>query len=94
MATPPMPIARIPATDVETRTLEILARYFGRPAADLARTTRFREDLGADSLDLVELLFEIERTFDVSIPEIPLGELRTVADAITCLERAVTGREG
>jgi acyl carrier protein len=94
MATTPMSITPTRIANVEARTLEILAHYFGRPAADLARTTRFREDLGADSLDLVELLFEIERTFDVSIPEMPLGELRTVADAIACLERAVAGREG
>ena len=75
-------------TDVEQRTREIVGRFFRKPPGDLRPETRLREDLGADSLDLVELLFEIEQELDVSIPEAEAADFRTIGDAVRHLQQA------
>jgi acyl carrier protein len=49
--------------------------------------TSFFTDLGADSLDVVEIVMELEEQFDVSIPEEEVATIRTVADAIRYIVR-------
>jgi acyl carrier protein len=55
----------------------------------LRRDASFLEDLGADSLDLVELMMRLEEAFDISIPDDEQAKLRSVGDAIEAIERAV-----
>jgi acyl carrier protein len=45
------------------------------------------DELGADSLDLVELIMELEEEFGVQIPDEEAARIKTVADAIRCIER-------
>ena len=66
---------------------EIVRRHF-RKARVLDRTTRFREDLGADSLDLVELIYEFEQEFGVTIPDPEAVNFRTLGDAAGYVEKA------
>jgi acyl carrier protein len=53
--------------------------------------TSFAEDLGADSLDLVELVLELEEEFDVTIPDVEAEQIKTVEDARRCIEVSVHG---
>ena len=54
---------------------------------DVGLTSSFVEDLGADSLDVAELALELEKEFGVSIPEEEAAQIKTVVDAIRCIER-------
>ena len=51
----------------------------------------FIEDLGADSLDIVELVMEFEKEFNIDIPDEDAEKLRTVGDAVSYLEAKVAG---
>ncbi|HEV8672422.1 MAG TPA: acyl carrier protein [Methylomirabilota bacterium] len=72
----------VPAAEVESRVRAIAAQHFKKPPSAIALEARLREDLGADSLDLLELVFEFEQIFGVPIPDEAAAEIRTVADAI------------
>lgn len=54
-------------------------------ASQITKEARFAEDLDADSLDLVELVMELEEEFDVTVEEEELQELPTVGDAFTLI---------
>jgi acyl carrier protein len=54
-------------------------------ASQVTKEARFAEDLDADSLDLVELVMELEEEFDVTVEEEELQELPTVGDAFTLI---------
>lgn len=69
---------------------EILAEQFGVEAESITEKTTFVEDLGADSLDLVELMMSIEEEFEVGeIPEDVAARIKTVGDVV-----AMIGEEG
>jgi len=74
--------------DVERKAKDVVARHFKKHRGPLDLETRFREDLGADSLDLIELLFEFEQELGVSIPDAAAADLRTIGDAVKYAERA------
>ena len=54
--------------------------------------TSFVEDLGADSVDTVELVMELEEEFDITIPDVDAERIATVADAIRYIERHGVGK--
>lgn len=68
--------------EIEAKVKEIAARRFKKAPDEITPETRLREDLGADSLDLLELVYEFEETFDVPIPDDGTVEIRTIGDAI------------
>ena len=61
---------------------EIIADKLVVDEAEVTETASFTNDLGADSLDTVELLMEFEHTFNISISEEEAGHIVTVADAV------------
>lgn len=73
--------------DTEAKTKQIVAAHFKKPLAALDDDTRLREDLGGDSLDLVELLFELEQELGVRIPDGAAADIRTIGDALRHLQR-------
>ena len=67
---------------VETKVIKIVAEKLNIEDKNVSAASRFQEDLGADSLDIVELLMEIEEEFGVSISDEESEKLKTVGDAV------------
>ncbi len=71
---------------VEDKVKEIITKQMGVKAEQITRETSFINDLGADSLDTVELIMEFEDAFDMNIPDEDAEKIRTVGDAIKYIE--------
>ena len=67
---------------------EITVEQLSVDEADVKMESAFIDDLGADSLDIVELIMAFEEAFDVEIPDDKAEKIRTVADAVKMLEEA------
>ena len=68
--------------DVLTLVREHLAEELEVDAAKIGETTRFKEDLDADSLDLYELVMELEDTYGIAVSEEQAAKITTVGDAV------------
>jgi acyl carrier protein len=75
--------------DLDEKVKEIIAKELGVERDKLTNEASFMEDLGADSLDTVELVMEFEKEFNIDIPDEDAEKLRTVGDALTYLESKV-----
>ena len=71
---------------VEERVVEIVADQLGVEKDKITRESHFVNDLGADSLDQVELVMELEEEFDLEIPDDAAEKLQTVGQAIDFIE--------
>jgi acyl carrier protein len=75
------------ATFSEDRVKEIIAKELEVDVKDLAGEKKFIEDLGADSLDIVELVMALEEEFGLDIPDEDADKLKTVGDAMNYLKQ-------
>ena len=73
---------------VEERVIEIVCENLGVNKDQVTRKTSFQEDVGADSLDIVELVMELEEEFDINIPDDAAEKIQTVGQAIKFIEEA------
>jgi len=73
---------------VEERVIDIVADQLGVEKDKITRETHFVNDLGADSLDTVELVMELEEEFDISISEDSAEKIQRVGEAIDYIEKA------
>lgn len=76
---------------VEERVIEIVADQLGVSKDQITRETHFVNDLGADSLDTVELVMELEEEFDINIPDDAAEKIQTVGQAVDHISAAVDG---
>ncbi len=76
---------------VDERVKKIIAEQLGVEEEEVTPEAHFVEDLGADSLDTVELVMALEEEFEIEIPDEDAEKLRTVGDAIAYLEAKVGG---
>jgi acyl carrier protein len=76
---------------VATQIRTALAQYLKRDADKVRPEDRLREDLGLDSLAMIELLFKIEEHFDLEIPNEDLSRITTVADVTAYVEEKLAG---
>jgi acyl carrier protein len=74
--------------DVESKVKHIIAGRLSVSEDKILPSSAFIGDLGADSLDLVELVMDLEEEFGVSIPDEDNDKLRTVQDAIDYINKA------
>ena len=72
--------------DIFEKVKELIVSELSVDDAQVTEKARFIEDLGADSIDTVELIMKMEETFDVSIPDEDAGNLKTVGDAVDYLK--------
>ena len=75
--------------DLDEKVKEIIAKELGVERDKLTNEASFMEDLGADSLDTVELVMEFEKEFNIDIPDEDAEKLRTVGDALGYLNQKV-----
>ncbi len=76
---------------VKERVFDIVAEQLGVSKEQITAETSFVNDLGADSLDQVELVMEFEEEFDISIPDEAAEKIQTVGQAIEYIEQAHVG---
>ncbi|NPA28071.1 MAG: acyl carrier protein [Epsilonproteobacteria bacterium] len=67
---------------------EVVAEQLGVNIDEIKEESRFVDDLGADSLDVVELVMALEEKFDIEIPDEAAEKIATVADAVKFIEEA------
>ena len=72
---------------IEAKVKEIIVENLGVDSEKVTRDASFVEDLGADSLDTVELVMEFEEEFEIEIPDEYAEKLTTVGEAVTYLEK-------
>ena len=72
---------------VEDRVKDIVCERLGVNRALLTRDLSFQQDIGADSLDVVELVMALEEQFGITIPEEHTDRFRTLGEAIDYIER-------
>lgn len=75
-------------SEIATKVKAIIVDKLGVDEKDVTMDANFANDLGADSLDTVELIMELEKEFDLQIPEEAAEKIATVGDAIAFIENA------
>lgn len=73
------------ANDLASKVTSIIVEKLGVDEAEISPEASFTNDLGADSLDTVELIMEFEKEFDLTIPDEEAENIATVGDAINYL---------
>ena len=73
-------------SDVKSKVVSIIVDKLGVEESEVAEGASFTNDLGADSLDTVELIMEFEKEFNIAIPDDQAENIQTVGDAIKYIE--------
>ncbi len=74
---------------IEEEVIEIISEQLGADKDQMTMETSFINDLGADSLDTVELVMELEQRFDMEIPDEEAEKIQTVGDVIKYIKEHV-----
>jgi acyl carrier protein len=74
-------------SEIKQRVVEIIVDKLGVAASEVTPQASFSNDLGADSLDTVELIMEFEKAFNIPIPDDQAEFIKTVGEAIEYLEK-------
>ena len=77
---------------VEERVIEIVCENLAVNKEQVTRSTNFIEDIGADSLDIVEFVMELEEEFDIQIPDDQAEKIKTVGEAVDYIDNAVKNK--
>ena len=75
-------------SDVEEKIKAIIVDKLGVDESEVTNEASFTNDLGADSLDTVELIMEFEKEFDIQIPDDKAEAITTIGEAISFIEGA------
>jgi acyl carrier protein len=76
--------------DILNRVKKVTVEELGVKEEEVTEAASFQEDLGADSLDVVELVMALEDEFGIDIPDEEVGEIKTVGDAVNYIEKKQT----
>lgn len=76
--------------DIQSRIIELIAKSKNLPAASVGMNTSF-DELQIDSLDKINLSFDVEEMFSIQIPDESLKSLRTVGDVVRGVEQLIAG---
>ena len=75
-------------SDVKSKVISIIVDKLGVDESEVVNEASFTNDLGADSLDTVELIMEFEKEFDIQIPDDQAENIATVGQAISYIENS------
>ena len=73
--------------NIEDKVKQIIVEQLGVDEGEVTANASFVDDLGADSLDTVELVMAFEEAFDIEIPDEQAETIKTVADAVSYIEK-------
>jgi len=73
-------------SDIASRVKKIIVDKLGVEEAEVTNEASFTNDLGADSLDTVELIMEFEKEFNIAIPDDQAEKIQTVGEAVKYIE--------
>ena len=76
--------------EIVNQVKAIIVDKLGAEESEVTESANFTNDLGADSLDTVELIMEFDRVFDIKIPDEDGGQISTVGDAIAYVENKLS----
>lgn len=74
---------------IKSVIIEIMSRQFSVDETEITEYTNIIDDFGADSLDIVELLMEIEDNLNITIPDADVLELKTINDVVDYISRQI-----
>jgi acyl carrier protein len=75
----------------EDKVKQIIVEQLGVDEAEVTPGASFQDDLGADSLDIVELVMAFEETFEIEIPDDDAAQIKTVQDAVNYVQAHAKG---
>jgi acyl carrier protein len=73
-------------SEIKTKVVSIIVDKLGVEESEVNNEASFTNDLGADSLDTVELIMEFEKEFNIAIPDDQAEKIQTVGDAVSYIE--------
>lgn len=76
-------------SDIKAKVIEIIVDKLGVDEAEVTLEASFTNDLGADSLDTVELIMEFEKEFNIAIPDDKAENIATVGEAVKYIEQNI-----
>lgn len=79
-------------SDIAEKIKSVIAEQLGIRPEEVTESAKFTNDLGADSLDLVELILELEEKCSVAIPDEVAQKLTTVGEVIKCVEEKIASK--
>ncbi len=71
---------------MEKKIIELIASKLGKKVEEVKLASHLVEDLGADSLDIVELIMEFEDEFGITLPDEDVSKMKTIQDIVTYIE--------
>ena len=77
---------------IRQRVIDIVCEHLAVNKDQVTDSTSFIEDIGADSLDIVELVMELEEEFDIQIPDDQAEKIKTVGEAVEFIKVAVKNK--
>jgi len=83
--------AELAGLSLDERVFQIIARQLGAKPAQIVPDASFIDDLGADSLAIVQFVMAIEEAFDIEIPDADADQLQTIGDAVAYLQQRLEG---
>ena len=81
-----MEVSKQMGTDLEQRMAAIIVEQLGATKEEIVPEASFTDDLGVDSLTMVELVMAMEETFDIEIPDDEAEKIQTIGDAVSYLK--------
>lgn len=79
--------------EIQQKVIQIIAEQLDKDPGAITTEARFIEDLGADSLDVMQIVMNLEEAFGIQISEEDTEKIRTVGDAINYIEQYLNGAE-
>ena len=79
------------SSEIESQVKEIIVEQLDAKPEDVIESKTFTEDLGADSLAIVELVLALEEKFEVKIPDDEVDKIKTVGDAVSYIKNHASG---